>query len=258
MAPSFPSNIFTCWNWKIQKERHRKNRIWAVGFLERRTRAWNSLEDYDPACWVQNIFSNLELLKGTHAGFFQFFFIKVQAIIKKNQQKHPDKAPCKKRESHISIFSMWIPPHLSRVGTFTVQLETNITVCIFHSSFRRAGEGREETCCEQEANESCFFQNCFFQNCFFSHVCKDQLVQPWSFTTALGLVFGQESQLAQVMPWICSGWMLPRRCGTAAQSPDTLSPQCCPLPKLPKARWMLMSCALTARDVTKAYSKNGF
>lgn len=85
MAPSFPSNIFTCWNWKIHKERHRRNRIWAVGSLERRTRAWNSLEDYDQACWVQNIFSNLQLLKGTHTGFFQFLFVKVQALIKKKK-----------------------------------------------------------------------------------------------------------------------------------------------------------------------------
>lgn len=34
---------------------------------------------------------------------------------------------------------MWIPSYLSRVGTLTVQLETNITMCIFCSSF-----GREE------------------------------------------------------------------------------------------------------------------
>lgn len=37
---------------------------------------------------------------------------------------------------------MWITPHLSRVGTLTVQLETNISMCICYSSFGRAGEGR--------------------------------------------------------------------------------------------------------------------
>lgn len=253
MAPSFPSNIFTCWNWKIQKERHRKNRIWAVGSLERRTRAWNSLEDYDPACWVQNIFSNLELLKGTHAGFFQFFFIKVQAIIKKINKSIQTRRRAKNAKSHISTFSMWIPPHLSRVGTFTVQLETNITVCIFHSSFRRAGEGREETCREQEAKESCFFQNCFF-----SHVCKDQLVQPWSFTTALGLVFGQEpgaparSGDAMDLQWLDA----PSEMWHSSPEPRHAVPSELSPPKAAKSQ--MNAHALTARDVTKAHSKNGF
>lgn len=47
-----------------------------------------------------------------------------------------------KAEVKFPFFSMWIPPHLSRVGTLTVQLEANITMCIFYSSFGRAGERR--------------------------------------------------------------------------------------------------------------------
>lgn len=45
-------------------------------------------------------FSNLELLKGTHTGLFHFFSLnhKQQS---KNQQKHPDKALCKKQKSNF-------------------------------------------------------------------------------------------------------------------------------------------------------------
>lgn len=158
MPPSFPSNLFTCWNWKIQKERHRRNRIWAVSSLERRTRAWNSLEDYDQACWVQNIFSNLELLKGTHTGFFQFFLIKVQAIIQKINKSIQTRRCAEKAKVKFPFSacgSLLIFP--GRAHSLFRLRQT--LPCAYSIA---ALEGRGETFCEQEAKESCFFQTCFF------------------------------------------------------------------------------------------------
>lgn len=155
MAPSLPSNILTCWNWKIQQEKHRRNRIWADGSLERRTRAWNSLEDYIQACWVQNIFSNLEILKGTYTGFFQFFFIKVQAIIKKKINKSIQTRRCAEKAKVKFPFSacgcLLIFPGWAH-SVFSLRQ----TLPCAYSRAALEGLGREETFWEQEAKETCF------------------------------------------------------------------------------------------------------
>lgn len=180
MAPSFPSNIFTCWNWKIQKERHRKNRIWAVGSLERRTRAWNSLEDYDPACWVQNIFSNLELLKGTHTGFFLFFFIKVQAITKKINKSIQTRRCAKNAKvtfpfsacGSLLIFPGWAHSQFSLRQTLPCAYST--------AALEGLGRGGKKPARSKRPRKAAFSKTAFSPMCARTSLCSPGHLQlPW-------------------------------------------------------------------------------